>query len=139
MSSWFDRLLEELNVARRRPTLSEEGRPFEPARVASARRATSRRSRSVAALAATATEATAATAAGPASLHSRGGRPWRRYLGIGLVVVGALIVLALGGAVGLITDVWWYGALGLQDVFATRLWAQIGSSPSASWRCWSRS
>ena len=32
----------------------------------------------------------------------------------------------LGGAVNLITDVMWYDALGRRDVFAVRLWAQIG-------------
>ena len=53
--------------------------------------------------------------------------PWRRWLTIGAIFVGILLVLGLlGGAVNLITDVMWYDALGRRDVFAVRLWAQIG-------------
>lgn len=124
MSSWFDKLLEDLQRRQEEADARREGRPFEHRE---------RRERNVT----------------PDDRGRRGGRrggfgggngggpiftpaagggevPWRRWVLIGGAVVVLLIVLGLlGGAVNLITDVMWYDALGRRDVFATRLWAQI--------------
>ena len=54
------------------------------------------------------------------------GRRIRRWVLIGMAVVGILFVLGLaGGLVNLLTDLMWYGALGRRDVLTTRLTAQI--------------
>ncbi|HEX2222143.1 MAG TPA: UPF0182 family protein, partial [Candidatus Limnocylindria bacterium] len=51
---------------------------------------------------------------------------WRRWLVIGGLVVAALVVLGLlGGALNLITDLMWYGALGREEILLTRLTAQL--------------
>ena len=123
MSSWFDKLLEELQRRQAEADARQEGRPFP------------REERNV----------TPTDEAGRRGRRSNGGDdgdggggrgippvadanlPWRRWLTIGAIVVAALIVLGvLGGAVTLITDLMWYDALDLTGVFTTRLWAQVG-------------
>ena len=121
MSSWFDRLLEELQRRQEESDARREGRPFQ------------RPERNV----------TPGDGEGERRGRRRGGGnggdgrppfppvatpdvPWRRWLFIGGAVVLLFILLGLlGGAVGLITDVMWYDALGRRDVLATRLWAQV--------------
>src|SRR5918995_6388674 len=128
MSSWFDRLLEELQRRQEESDARREGRPFErPERnVTPLDDERERRGRR------------RGGGNGGNGGDSGDGRPpfppvagadvpWRRWLFIGGAVLLLFIVLGLlGGAVGLITDVMWYDALGRTSVFATRLWAQVG-------------
>ena len=124
MSSWFDKLLEDLQRRQEEADARREGRPFD------------RRERNV-------------TPIDEGRRASRGGRPggggngadgggggpvyrpmgdvpWQRWLLIGGAFVLVLVVIGLlGGAVSLITDIMWFDALGRRDVFATRLWAQV--------------
>jgi uncharacterized membrane protein (UPF0182 family) len=52
---------------------------------------------------------------------------YRRWILIGIAVVGVFVLLALAsGLVNLVTDFMWFNALGLGGVLATRVWAQIG-------------
>ncbi len=124
MSSWFDKLLEDLQRRQEEADARREGRPFE------------RRERNV-----TPTDEGRRRGGGNGADGGGTGRggdgsgippiaqdlPWRRWIGIAAVVVVVLIVLGLlGGAVNLITDVMWYDALERRDVLTTRLFAQIG-------------
>ena len=118
MSSWFDKLLEELQRRQDEADARREGRPFE------------RRERSERNVTPTNGGSQGRRAGGggpPVARPMMGGDvPWRRYLLIGGGILALFIVLAvLGGAVTLITDVMWYDALGRRDVLQTRLWAQI--------------
>ncbi|HEX2766603.1 MAG TPA: UPF0182 family protein [Candidatus Limnocylindria bacterium] len=128
MSSWFDRLLEDLQRRQEEADARREGRPFE------------RRERNVTPI--------DGGRGGRGNGHDRsserggggggGGRgggippvasdvPWRRWILIGGAVVILLVVLGLlGGVVNLVTDVMWYDALGRRDILTTRLFAQIG-------------
>ncbi len=124
MSSWFDKLLEELQRRQAEADAQREGRPFErPQRPA--RNVTpldeERRQRS------RGRTNGGGGGRGPTFPPVAGGDvPWRRYLLIGGGVLGLLIVLSLlGGVVNLVTDVMWYDALGRRDVLQTRLWSQI--------------
>jgi uncharacterized protein len=119
MSSWFDKLLEELQRRQAEQDALREGRPrpsgqrpgsgnghadgpgdeepppFRPRR--------------------------------PAVLRPRGsGRPPRWGLIIGVLVGLFLLFGVLGGVVNLVTDLMWYDALGLRSVLTTRLWSQVG-------------
>jgi uncharacterized protein len=122
MSSWFDRLLEDLQRRQEEADARREGRPFErPERNVTPRDDARRRG---------------SDGGGSGRGRGPGGGippvvaddlPWRRWLVIGGIALAALIVLGLlGGAVGLITDVMWYDALGRRDVLTTRLTAQLG-------------
>ncbi|HET9416047.1 MAG TPA: UPF0182 family protein [Candidatus Limnocylindria bacterium] len=117
MSSWFDKLLEDLQRRQEEADARREGRPLP------------RRERNVTPI---------DDDRGGRGRGHGGGRgggippvanadvPWGRWLFIGGAFVAILVVLGfLGGAVNLITDVMWYDALGRRDVLATRLWAQI--------------
>lgn len=117
MSSWFDKLLEDLQKRQEEADARREGRPFEP------------RERNV-----TPIDEGRKGRRGPNGSGSGPGAPpvasadlpWRRYVLIGGGILGLLIVLGLlGGAVNLITDIMWYDALGRRDVLQTRLWAQV--------------
>ncbi|HET8777122.1 MAG TPA: UPF0182 family protein, partial [Candidatus Limnocylindria bacterium] len=119
MSSWFDKLLEELQRRQEEADARTEGRPFE-------RR--ERPERNVTPIDDGARRRRGGNGGGPpvARPMMGGDVPWRRYLLIGGGILALLIVLGLlGGAVTLITDVMWYDALGRRDVLQTRLWAQV--------------
>jgi hypothetical protein len=124
MSSWFDKLLEDLQRRQEEADARREGRPFDR----SERNVTPiderRRGRG---------NGADGGDDGDGGGHGRGGSgpvaevPWRRYVLIGGAVLALLIVLGLlGGVVNLITDLMWYDALGRREVLTTRLWAQIG-------------
>ncbi len=51
----------------------------------------------------------------------------RRWVLIGGLVLAAFFLLGIvGGLINLITDLWWYGALGRTSILTTRLWSQVG-------------
>ena len=123
MSSWFDKLLEELQRRQAEADAQREGRPFErPER-------SGRTEKNVTPIDEGRKRAgrTNGGGGGPTFPPVAGGNvPWRRWLLIGGGILGVLIVLGLlGGAVNLITDVMWYDALGRRDVLTTRLWSQV--------------
>jgi uncharacterized protein len=127
MSSWFDRLLEELQRRQEEQDARREGRPFE-------------RERNVTPL-----DRGRRRGAGEPPRGGGGGRrggngdEWtfppmadagrtvRRWVVIIVAVVVLFVALGLvGGLVTLLTDLAWYDALGRRDVLTTRLWSQIG-------------
>lgn len=120
MSSWFDKLLEELQRRQEEADAQREGRPRPP-----------REPRNVTPI----DEGRRTNGAG-AGGGGGGGRtfppvaeelPWRRWLLIGGILFVLLIGLGLvGGLVNLVTDVMWYEALDRRDILTTRLFAQIG-------------
>src|SRR5918992_3978638 len=118
MSSWFDKLLEELQRRQGEADAQREGRPFERRERDEPRNVTpldeARR-----------TGRRGGNGGGPTFPPVAGGDvPWRRYLLIGGGFVLLLVVLGLlGGVVNLVTDVMWYDELGRRDVLTTRLWA----------------
>lgn len=118
MSSWFDKLLEDLQRRQEEADARREGRPFE------------RRERNVTPIdEGRRDRGNGADGGGPGGSGGptvAGDVPWRRWLLIGGGFIAIVIVLGLlGGAVTLITDVMWYDALGRRDVLVTRLSAQI--------------
>jgi len=125
MSSWFDKLLEDLQRRQQEADARREGRPIPPRR----------EERNVTPLDETRRAGRRGNGApgdgppgrGPFPTAGGGGEvPWRRWIVIGSLALLLFIVLGLlGGAVNLITDVMWYDSLGRRDVFATRLWAQV--------------
>ncbi len=126
MSSWFDKLLEELQRRQEEADLSREGRPREPRNVTPIEDADkSKRS-----------NGDGSGGSGGSNGGGRGGGPvfqpggdvpWRRWAFIAAAFVGLFVVLGiLGGAVNLITDVMWYDSLDRRDVLGTRLWSQVG-------------
>jgi len=119
MSSWFDKLLDELQRRQAEADAQREGRPFE--------RREREDPRNVTPLDQARRAGRRGNGGGPTFPPAAGGDvPWRRYLVIGGGFVLVLVVLALlGGVVNLITDVMWYGELGRRDVLTTRLWAQV--------------
>ena len=119
MSSWFDKLLEDLQRRQEEADARREGRPFER---------TDRRERNV-------TPIDERRSRGNGSGGGRGGGgsgpaadvPWRRWVLIGGGFLALLFVLSLaGGLLSLVTDIMWYDALGRRDVLTTRLFAQLG-------------
>jgi len=125
MSSWFDKLLEELQRRQAEEDARREGRPLERnvTPIDEGRRASRRRG---------------GNGKDDGNGNGHGGGPpvarpifgsdvpWRRWVLIGAGFVLLFVVLGiLGGAVTLITDIMWYDALGRRDVLQTRLWAQI--------------
>ena len=115
MSSWFDKLLEELQRRQAEQDARREGRsiPREP-------RAARRRTNG--------DEPPPPERMSPFPTARGAGPPnVRRW-----VVIGGLLLLALflfgflGGIVNLITDLMWYDALGQRGVLTTRLWSQVG-------------
>jgi len=118
MSSWFDKLLEDLQKRQEEADARTEGRPFE------------KRERNVTPIedgrkARRASNGGAGSGPGAPPVASAD-LPWRRYLLIGGGILGLLIAFGLlGGVVNLITDIMWYDALGRRDVLQTRLWAQV--------------
>ncbi|HET8587650.1 MAG TPA: UPF0182 family protein, partial [Candidatus Limnocylindria bacterium] len=114
MSTWFDKLLEELQRRQAEQDARREGRPF----AERPRRATNGDGRRGA-------DGDGPGPRAPRPVASPGDS--RRWLLIGGIVVAALLVLGLlGGGVNLLTDLMWYDALGLRGVLTTRLFAQLG-------------
>ena len=124
MSSWFDKLLEELQRRQQEEDARREGRPFDRSR----RDEADRRERNVTPI--------DESRRGRGNGHDGGGGlppvagggdvPWRRWIVIGGAFLGLFILLGLlGGLVTLITDLWWFEALGRRDVLSTRLWSQV--------------
>jgi uncharacterized membrane protein (UPF0182 family) len=145
MSSWFDRLLEELQRRQQEADARREGRPLPP-------RGGSSRDRYPGPTPGVGDDGPDTTDGEPTPFPRRrpggrgrpgGGAPpfggpwantdwgdWRRYrrwifIGLGLVVLVVLLSVA-GGMVSLLTDLQWFSALGLSGVLTTRLWSQIG-------------
>jgi uncharacterized membrane protein (UPF0182 family) len=112
MSSWFDKLLEELQRRQAEQDARREGRPLPP-----------RQSRS-----SSGNGNGAPPDDGTVRFPGRpGGRSLRRWALIGGLVLAAFFVFGiLGGLINLITDLWWYGALGRTSILTTRLWSQVG-------------
>ncbi|MEO7295713.1 MAG: UPF0182 family protein, partial [Candidatus Limnocylindria bacterium] len=125
MSSWFDKLLEDLQRRQEEADARREGRPFER------RDGPGGRERNVTPLDEERQQRRAGRTngggGGPTFPPVAGADvPWRRYLLIGGGFLALLIIFGLlGGVVNLITDVMWYDALGRRDVLQTRLWAQV--------------
>lgn len=120
MSSWFDKLLEELQRRQAEQDARREGRPLPPP---GPRRTNGNghddRADDDALPPIRPRRPTILTPGGP-------GRPPRWGLMIGLVAVAFVVLGLLGGVVNLLTDLMWYDALGRRDVLTTRLWAQVG-------------
>lgn len=119
MSSWFDKLLEELQRRQAEQDALREGRP----RPASPRSGNGNG------------HADGSGDDEPPPLRPRrpqvirpggSGRQPRWGLIIGIAAVLLLLFGVLGGLVNLVTDLMWYDALGLQNVLTTRLWSQVG-------------
>src|SRR6185503_2326163 len=117
MSSWFDKLLEELQRRQAEQDARREGRPtppFGPRRTGGNGGDQSEG------------EPTPFGPLRPRALRPRGaGRQPRWGLIVGLAVVALVVFGFLGGIVNLITDLMWYDALGLRSVLTTRLWSQV--------------
>ena len=126
MSSWFDKLLEELQRRQQEADAAREGRPVPPRAARSngddgpprdvrdelARRRTA------------AGRGGGSPFGGPTSGWD--GRRIRRWVLIGLAVFVGLFLLGFaGGLVDLLTDLMWYEALGRRDILTTRLTAQV--------------
>jgi uncharacterized membrane protein (UPF0182 family) len=116
MSTWFDKLLEELQRRQAEQDARREGRPFPPREP----RRASRRGGG---------DGAPPPDDGPVTFprRPRGGWTRRRWVTLAIIAVLALFVFGfLGSIVDLLTDLMWYGALGRRDVLTTRLWAQVG-------------
>ena len=132
MSSWLDRLLEELQRRQEEADAQREGRPLPPREPAA-------RERNVTPIGDARRRTGRTNGGGPGGPDRPGGNgggrtfppvasgvPWRRWVFIAVAIVALFVVLGLlGGAVGFITDLMWYDALGRRDVLTTRLWAQL--------------
>ena len=112
MSSWFDKLLEELQRRQAEQDARREGRPLPPRQSRSSR----------------GNGNGAPPDDGTVRFPGRpGGRSVRRWVLIGGLVLAAFFLLGIvGGLINLITDLWWYGALGRTSILTTRLWSQVG-------------
>jgi hypothetical protein len=111
MSSWLDRMLEELQRRQMEEDARREGRPTPKGGSNGAPhdddQPPPRRPRAV-----------------PPISAPGGGRRW---VWITALVVAALFVFGVvGGVVGLLTDLMWYDALGQRAVLTTRVWASVG-------------
>jgi hypothetical protein len=112
MSSWFDKLLEELQRRQAEQDARREGRPLPPRQSRSSRGNGN---------GAPPDDGTVRFPGRPA------GRSVRRWALIGGLVLAAFFLLGIvGGVINLVTDLWWYGALGRTSILTTRLWSQVG-------------
>jgi uncharacterized membrane protein (UPF0182 family) len=119
MSSWFDKLLEELQRRQAEEDARREGRPIpsRPRRTGGNGHDKSTEE----------DEPSPSRPGGPRVLRPRGtGQPRRWGLWIGVAVAAFVVFGLLGGIVNLITDLMWYNALGRTSVLTTRLWSQVG-------------
>ncbi|HTE66401.1 MAG TPA: UPF0182 family protein [Candidatus Binatia bacterium] len=124
MSTWFDKLLEELQRRQAEQDARREGRPFpprEPRRVRGGGRGNGG-------------DDGPPLDDRPTPFPGRGrdGSPVdaariRRWVVLAVIVVLALFLFGfLGRIVNLLTDLMWYDVLGRRDVLTTRLWIQVG-------------
>jgi uncharacterized membrane protein (UPF0182 family) len=127
MSTWFDKLLEELQRRQAEQDARREGRPLpprEPRAVRGGRGSSGRRGNG----------ADGGDGSPPVDRptpfpgrRSEGGPSVRRWVIIGILLLVALFVFGfLGRIVNLITDLMWYDALEQRSVLTTRLWSQLG-------------
>jgi hypothetical protein len=120
MSSWFDKLLEELQRRQAEQDARREGRPIPP--FGPRRTGGNGHDQGPAE-----DEPTPFRPGRPRVLRPRGtGRQPRWGLILGSLLAVLIVIGLLGGFVDLITDLMWYGALGRQSVLTTRLWVQVG-------------
>jgi uncharacterized membrane protein (UPF0182 family) len=119
MSSWFDKLLEELQRRQAEQDARREGRPIPPFGP--------RRTNGDGHADGAGDEPSPLRPRQPTVLGPGGpGRQPRWALIFGAIAAALLVLGLLGGVVDLLTDLMWYDALGRQSVLVTRLWAQIG-------------
>jgi uncharacterized membrane protein (UPF0182 family) len=122
MSSWFDKLLEELQRRQAEQDARREGRPtppFRPRGVNGDGNGSPRDDGGDDGEPPTGSRR-------PQVLRPRGdGRQPRWGLIFGSIAVALFLFGVLGGVVDLLTDLMWYDALGRQGVLTTRLWAQV--------------
>ncbi len=124
MSSWFDKLLEELQRRQEEADARSEGRPVQgrerPERSVTPLDEERRQRRS---------RPTNGSGGGDGPTFppiAGADLPWRRWILVGGGIIALLVVLGLlGGIVNLITDIMWYDELGRRDVLLTRFWAQV--------------
>jgi uncharacterized protein len=122
MSSWFDKLLEELQRRQAQEDARREGRPLPP-----------REPRRVGGRGGNGNGGDGGNGApppddDPVRFPRRRVDGWstRRWVVIGgLVLLAFFLLVFLGRIIDLITDLMWYGALGRTDVLTTRLWSQV--------------
>ncbi|HEX3219373.1 MAG TPA: UPF0182 family protein [Candidatus Limnocylindria bacterium] len=116
MSTWFDKLLEELQRRQAEQDARREGRPFP------------RRTNGGVGRRGGGGDDGPPPDERPVSFPGRrGGQPSvRRWA---LTIIGIVVLLFAFGIIGrvvdLATDLMWYGALGLTGILTTRLWAQL--------------
>jgi uncharacterized membrane protein (UPF0182 family) len=121
MSSWFDKLLEELQRRQAEEDARREGRPLparEPRRVGRGGRGDR----------GDGGNGSPPPEDDPVRFPRRRGEGWsaRRWIVTGgLVLLAFFLLVFLGRITDLITDLMWYGALGRNDVLTTRLWSQL--------------
>lgn len=121
MSSWFDKLLEELQRRQAEQDALRQGRPVPPG----ARGPGSGNGHP--ADGDGHDEPPPFRPRRPTVLRPAGsGRTPRWGLIVGVLVVVFLLFGVLGGLVNLVTDLMWYDSLGLRNVLTTRLWSQVG-------------
>ena len=120
MSSWFDKLLEDLQRRQAEQDARREGRPLPSREPGRSRRGGRGNGGEI------------PPDDRPTPFPGRGGAAdlggtVRRWVLIGGVLLAILFLLGFaGGLVNLVTDIMWYDALGVREVLTTRLWAQVG-------------
>ncbi len=119
MSSWFDKLLEELQRRQAEQDARREGRPIPPSGSRD-RYGGNGHDRS-----AEEDEPSPFRPGRPRVLRPRSAGGGRWWVWIVIAVVAIFVLGFLGSIVNLITDLMWYDALGVQGVLTTRLWSQV--------------
>ncbi len=125
MSSWFDKLLEELQRRQAEEDARREGRPIPPRP-----RRTGGNGHDQGDGHDQSTDADEPSPSGPRGrrvLTPAGTGQARRWgVWIAVAIVAFVLFGFLGGIVNLITDLMWYDALDRTSVLTTRLWSQVG-------------
>jgi uncharacterized protein len=128
MSTWFDRLLEELQRRQAEQDARREGRPLPPR----GRRGGNGGGGSGGSggggngppLDDQPTPFPPRRRRGVGPIDTRGARRW--LVPVGILLLAIFLFGFLGRIVNLVTDLMWYDALGRRDVLTTRLWSQVG-------------
>jgi len=122
MSNWFDKLLEELQRRQAEQDARREGRPIPPF----GRGRGNGGGNGAPDDKAVEADEPPPGRRGPRVLRPEEARRQPRWgLIFGSIAVALFVFGLLGGLVDLLTDLMWYDVLGLQGVFATRLWSQV--------------